>query len=79
MRLVIQGCSDAQVVGETPSKHLPRRPRIKKPERRKTLDSYIQRLSSPAGYSRFTYFTVYIINNKTNDDIIVTLFAREDQ
>ena len=29
----------------------------KKPVRRKTLDSYIQRLSSPSKYSRFTYFT----------------------
>ena len=29
----------------------------KKPVRRKMLDSYIPRLSSPAGFSRFPYFT----------------------
>ena len=36
-----------KVVGEMPTKHLPWGP---------LLDSHIQRLSFPAGYSRFTYF-----------------------
>ena len=49
MRLLInQGRYGAQVVGEMPTEHLPRD--------HFTSDSYIQRLSFPAGYSGFTYF-----------------------
>ena len=59
VRLVVnQGHCVAQVVGEMPTKHLPRGP---------PLDSYIQRLSFPTGYSGFTYLIIYIVNNKAND------------
>ena len=60
MRLLInQGRSGAQVVGEMPTKHLPRD--------HFTSDSYIQRLSFPAGYSGFTYFTHL---HKANDHLV---------
>ena len=70
--VINQGRGSAQAVEETPPKHLPQTPLKKKPVRRKTVHGYIQRLSSPAAYSSFTYLTLFTsYNNFKNDDIIV--------
>ena len=79
VRLVInQGQGGAQVFGETSTKHLPWWPPIKsQPGKKKMLDIFrgCHLLLHILGLQTSS---TYVINNKINDDIILTLFARED-